>query len=418
MANRYKYGISCSAFNSADFFEVVPIYYQETAPGETYSGKLTTKIQSLTATQRVNNRTFVDVIGVYCPYRLLFNEWPEYIASDDHTGSLPTVTDIMPKNFENHLAISGTSNIAFPRLMYNAVTSTIFRHDEDDSWWQSGDTSATSNTVRKCHHRPSRLETSFMEQADFPEHSVTLTEGTPNTLYTSSIRDAFAQDAREQMQQIYGTGYTDYLTRLGVQWEGEVQGEPEVLTKAGSNLNFVLTASTGEDTTNKLGDVGGRFEGTVTTAMKRKFIPEHGLIGFYAVVKMEVPMTNFAGMSVLQKDHRTDYWSPEFEHMAVKDYDGYYVAAGASNEGTVAFRTAHYEDYRKPSTLIGNWTGGNYLKESRTASNIVLDDYLRNQPEDTAFNDGDTKPHIQFTTDVSMQKLSPVSPVNKRPALR
>ena len=123
---RYNYGQNFQAFNSSKMTWLTPLGFFEVAPGDTVSGAITPDAISDTLKRKVLNRAYYDTYVFYVPYRLLWDEWPDFIGDDDYAGTVPSVNTVTKFFFENGSS-DGNVNCAFPRRAYNLIWNKFFR---------------------------------------------------------------------------------------------------------------------------------------------------------------------------------------------------------------------------------------------------------------------------------------------------
>ena len=97
---RYNYGINCQLHTGTNFSYVTPIGYFDVVPGDTMYGSLDFRYVSYNTNSLVMNRAFIDLYAFYVPYRLVWDEFPEFLTTG--SGTLPTVTDVFEWNWEKN----------------------------------------------------------------------------------------------------------------------------------------------------------------------------------------------------------------------------------------------------------------------------------------------------------------------------
>ena len=86
---RFNYRVNQQALNVGAFYMLNPLGYVEIAPGDTISGKVDIDVVSDITVRPFRNRAYFDVYAFYVPYRLLFDQWVDFIKGDDSV-TLPT----------------------------------------------------------------------------------------------------------------------------------------------------------------------------------------------------------------------------------------------------------------------------------------------------------------------------------------
>lgn len=396
---RYEYGLNCQTVNFGKFYELIPVAYIETAPGETFTGTFQTRLMSESVNDAILNRTYHDYFAFYCPFRLLDDTFPDFIAGK--TGSVPTINNTFPQNFERGLTLSaGTVNTAWLRYMYNFVWNTYFRHET-----QSERTS-TDNSVAVCNMRPSTFHESLYDDADTTD----VTVASATTVSINELRQGFAEDRWNRIREFYGSKYTDYMRSVGVRANWSVLEEPELISKKHCDLPFRITKATSTGTSlPEIGDPAGLFDGVCTLKIRKTFTPEHGLIGVYAVPRMEVFHSQASGPTVLNKNLHDKYWSPEYEKHPEQIWNAdLFGTTGA------ALYSPKYEDYRKACNLMGPTSYSDGYSAVFSDTGPTSDTYRTRTPSDldsyfTGSHFGTTY-HYQLTTTQKVRRETPISP--------
>ena len=129
---RYQYRLNDQNVALSRWGLVQPLKYIETVPGETYGGTFTVKATSGITDKMIHSRAYYDLYAFYCPIRVLWDKFPEYLAGAEGGVSTPVTTTLMPENFESSwtgndgLTVEGQgTNAPFLRRMYNMVHATF-----------------------------------------------------------------------------------------------------------------------------------------------------------------------------------------------------------------------------------------------------------------------------------------------------
>lgn len=125
---RFKYGLNFQTMNMSKFFYLTPISYTEVMPGDTISGTIQSRLFSDTTTFPIMNRAYFDLFAFYIPYRLVWDQFPDFISqADGAPTSTPSIATIWPFNFEKGFTgVAGTNNSGLQRRMYNKVVEKFF----------------------------------------------------------------------------------------------------------------------------------------------------------------------------------------------------------------------------------------------------------------------------------------------------
>jgi hypothetical protein len=104
---RYKYGLGANTVQATTFGAMTPLAYMEVVPGDTVSGSIDITAISDTCNSMVMNQGYLDFIVCYEPFRLMWSGFPDFLQSG--TGTVPTVTDLWPFNFEKDFTIPASA---------------------------------------------------------------------------------------------------------------------------------------------------------------------------------------------------------------------------------------------------------------------------------------------------------------------
>ncbi len=108
---RFNYGQNFTAVNSGVFSAMTPLGFLETAPGDTITGKFTCNIWSDTTKRPIMNRTYFDTFAFYIPFRLLDENFPDFVRGESETGQQST---------------TGTVDFFFERPANTGSSSTVW----------------------------------------------------------------------------------------------------------------------------------------------------------------------------------------------------------------------------------------------------------------------------------------------------
>lgn len=324
---RNRYGYNCQVVNWGNFGELTPLGYIEVVPGETLQGAISLAVRSQPTTLAIDTRAYVDAFAFYIPHRLTWEGFPTFVAGGGGTPNY--VSNLFPFNFETRFTTSDASgnydrNMPWLRGGITQVWNKFFKREDQT------DRLMTDVTVPFVSNRDGRLETrSLLGSATNFDTNVPLAGTSPNqTLSINQMRSAMATDRFGRMRQYYGSKYVDYLRALGVEVEWSLMDEPELLGQVHKDWRFRQTAQTAPAATapqNTVGQMAGMFYSTFRLPIKRTFIPEHGTICVYGVLRCDALYSSPPVPPLLCKKFASQYWSPEYE-----------TVSGVSSTGAVA----------------------------------------------------------------------------------
>lgn len=375
MKNRYQYNRQTMTFGT--HCRLTPLGYMEVLPGETLNGRVTLHTQSAPTIRNINNRVYSDCYAFFIPYRLLEESWTDFIADNDPSSNfLPVVLDLNQVNFEHRFTYStlGTgnapnANAAWKRRAYRICYEKFFALN--DGWDQAVSGSLQDDAgYWTTINRPSTWEVADVPR-DRPSQSIA------GATTVDELRTAFSQDQWDKMRQYYGSRYTDYMMALGVNTPWTLLEEPELLAKKSQDLGYrqvsnmtAPPAAAQFQISDQLAANAGYFNSKTVLDIKRKFIPEHGLVAIYQTTRTDPFYQDTSPMEVFDsKIDRSLYWSPEFEARKEQNYSSNILAGG---DYELDVPRIPFDEYRRGMNTNVQIVGGISSQEtvmSLTASN-------------------------------------------------
>lgn len=419
---RYQYGQNCQTFNNGKITTLVPVGMLEVAPGETVTGKFTVKAWSDTTTRPIMNRMYYDTFAFYVPFRLLWDQWTEFIADQD-SGLIPPVI-ASPYNqllFEDNAGNSPNA-LAWNRRAYTLIWNKFFR----DTYQDEIPVDSDFGLALSASQRPTTFHESCFDGSTIEDTDVTV-DVVNESISLNDLRRGFAEDRFRKIRSYYGEKYTEYLASLGVKASWSITDEPELIGKASKDWMYRQTNSTissNETPTTpeqSVGDPAGQWEGGHATRIRPTFCPEHGIIMMLGVARMETPNDFGNCPPWLGKFNWDEYYNPQTDDQLIETYDSTLWSADLINQqpGDLP-QGPRYNEYRKASNLIGRFVPGGdptrYYYFANTNGQQTPSDYRQRTPAeyDPIFTGnlggGNTEVHYCVTGETRMKKLSPVKP--------
>ena len=231
---RYNHKINGSFHQFNSIGTLIPSFMYEVAPGESWTGSIDLNFLSVPTNEATLNRVFFDHYIFYVPYRLVWDDFPDFIQQresgmnqDDAISTyVPmmkgvTATDIdealsagdnalwiKQKLYEDPQNAGDYGYCALPTWCYYLIYNTAFRQQNQDSV-------AYPTTV-------SVLQSAFYENNDFFVKAAREDSQTDYSIGSTvdSTRSAFAKDAFNKRRDRLGDKYSDYLRTQGDRdWE-------------------------------------------------------------------------------------------------------------------------------------------------------------------------------------------------------
>lgn len=414
---RMKYGIRSKVQNRALFGYMVPMGFMEVVSGDTIFGSVNVTGRSASTTSLLFNNAYLDVMAFYIPYRLLWDQFTDFITDENSGLTPPTVANKWAYCFENvftqtDVAGSFTELTPWQRRCYNTVWNSFFKEAADSA------VSVDDNNMLPVLDRPSRFHQSEPE-APAPAGVIA------SSLSTDDIRRAFARDEFNKMRQYYGDRYVDFLNAMQIDVPWTILEEPEVIGTAKGNLEYKLVNATAEGTTVEVGQTAGYFFAQAHLQLKRTFCPEHGVVAFFAMPKLIQGRVN-AGSVLPFLYNFEQFWKPEGEVEKAQNYIDNLWNGTDVNGSTISMpRYMHLRqgmdltpaDPIAPASattgfmsVSNNTTPTQY--KATTVNSSVFNQDIGNLPQDGALTGS---AQIAFSAEHSLTKLSPLGTMVQRP---
>jgi hypothetical protein len=119
-----------------DAGDLVPVYVQEVLPGDTLNMRATFFARLNTPLTPIMDNMYLDIHWFYCPNRLLWDGWEDFISGEDVTLTVPviqiTANTVSPGTIENYMGIplgpcDADEIISLPFRMYNFIYNEWYR---------------------------------------------------------------------------------------------------------------------------------------------------------------------------------------------------------------------------------------------------------------------------------------------------
>jgi len=444
---RYQYRLNDQNVSANAWAALTPLKYIETVPGETFGGTISVKALSGITAKVIHSRAYYDLYAFYCPIRLLWPEFPSFLAGREGEVSVPQTTTLLPWNFENSflgdegitIDNNGTeigNNSALLRRMYYMIGNSFFR------FHRNGTRDVTDNveTVRSgawdnhtfafgAHARPSTLDESWVDSDEQMDIKVDVGN---DGVSISDIRRAYSLDRYEKLRDYYGHRYTDILRGYGIKADWGILQEPECIGISNNDFRFVQSRATDS---NGLGVRKGYFEGEYKLKLRQPFSPEHGIIGVFAVARADVFNVTQGGHVLTTRNLATptSWYDPNtWDAYAGMTAPKKIIDSGAQRGDRASFTLGeHLRKGRNEIAIPDGFGLGHLPVFVKTMSQAVASpgDYTKeicNPPDDhfeeaktvnVQMEDGNTRNqlggYLTHFTEVRVTKRSPVKPAGK-----
>ena len=435
MPLRARYNVNGRFQQSLKHYALAPTFFYETAPGETWSGKISTKGLTVAQQSLCMNRMFWDHYVFYVPFRLVWEDWPNFVtqrptsSDEDDPDTIPTE---VPSITTGGIGTSGLDWLfvkqpawdaggatyklnSLPLRCYNEIWNKFFRMEGEAS--RAIEATSQAQCTKKPNDYHSRLLIGGRTTA------AAIPTGDLDDLRSAIARDHFAQ-----MRDRTGDRYSDYLHQHGVNPGAILVEDPEVVARGSTELKLVITANTNADAVGEsVGFTSGYYTLNQEITLRRFYAAEHGVLMGVAVPRVEAQVSTASHPS-FAKRYWHQYWTPELAAEKASNDDAYMSVTYQANSGStmapdLAEMPERFLDYKVgiivDSRSAHYTTGGTrdeLLFSRRGIGNGATDpDLDLLQPDDTDFDNLFDDAQGALGSYLTTTKLEKQSPVRKVP---
>ena len=202
----------------------------------------------------------------------------------------------------------------------------------------------------------------------------------------NSLRQAFAIQRFQEKRALFGSRYEDYLRFIGVRPQDARLQLPEYLGGGSQTIQFSEVLQTAGDS---VGALYGHGIAAMRTNRYRRFIPEHGYVMSFLVVR-PIPVYTQGIDRFWSRKTKDDYWQKEFEHIGQQEVlnKEIYADGSAADEETFGYQN-RYDEYRRGvNTVSGEFRKTqDYWHMARVFANrpALNADFVQSNPTDRIF---------------------------------
>jgi hypothetical protein len=202
----------------------------------------------------------------------------------------------------------------------------------------------------------------------------------------NALRQAFAIQRFQEKRALFGSRYEDYLRFIGVRPQDARLQLPEYLGGGSQTIQFSEVLQTAGDS---VGALYGHGIAAMRTNRYRRFIPEHGYVMSFLVVR-PIPVYTQGIERFWSRKTKDDYWQKEFEHIGQQEVlnKEIYADGSAADEETFGYQN-RYDEYRRGvNTVSGEFrTNQDYWHMARVFANrpALNADFVQSNPTDRIF---------------------------------
>lgn len=205
-----------------------------------------------------------------------------------------------------------------------------------------------------------------------------------------AFRQALSIQRFQERRALFGSRYEDYLRFIGVRPQDARLQLPEYLGGGSQTIQFSEVLQTGGD---NVGALYGHGIAAMRTNRYRRFIPEHGYVMSFLVVR-PIPVYTQGIERMWSRMTKEDYWQKEFEHTNQQEVlnKEVYADGSAADDETFGYQN-RYDEYRRGvNTVSGEFrTNQDYWHMARIFANrpALNADFVQSNPTDRIFQASD-----------------------------
>lgn len=202
----------------------------------------------------------------------------------------------------------------------------------------------------------------------------------------NALRQAMSIQRFQEKRALFGSRYEDYLRFIGVRPQDARLQLPEYLGGGSQTIQFSEVLQTGGD---NVGALYGHGIAAMRTNRYRRFIPEHGYVMSFLVVR-PIPVYTQGIERMWSRKTKEDYWQKEFEHIGQQEVlnKEVYADGSAADDETFGYQN-RYDEYRRGvNTVSGEFrTNQDYWHMARIFANrpALNADFVQSNPTDRIF---------------------------------
>lgn len=284
-----------NTYNEGYFYTLLPLASQPVVPGQSVAIAVEAAMETPAFQTNIMNGGVAHIYAFYTPFRLVWDEWMNWISDPESTAVFPMTEVNAPALFETGIITPGIS--ALPRRAYKLIYNQYFGSDQygggTDYWYDvNNDSDVSQRRIRTLNQMLGKL----MGQSQAPEdtYEAPVTGTAPNQIASIGLND-FRQRMKEarsdRRSDLTGDKYVDAMRRMGVQLDWKIQMAPEFLGQMVHEFSAKETrasytpadpAPAGSAVT---GRAYARYSESFKFSTQRKFFAEHGIIWVLAAIR-------------------------------------------------------------------------------------------------------------------------------------
>lgn len=358
-----------NSYNEGTFYTMVPLSRQAVVPGQSVSIDLQANWETPAFTRNVLTGGIASVFAFYVPYRLIWDEWVDFISDPEWTGTFPTSTVLFKSMFEGDVGQN-----TFGRRAYKLIYNQYFGSDQFGEAARYGlydvadDAFGGIKFVRTADQFLGGLMPQDAAPDDAYEAPVTGTApGQIATIGLNEFRQRMKEARSDRRSNLTGDKYVDAMRRMGVQLDWKIQNAPEFLGSVSTDFDAKETRATytaAEPAPAGAAAVGraySRYGAQQSLKTSRKFFAEHGIVVTLLVVR---PFTWARTFKATQ-----DVFPKDRENFFLGDNQTGVNAAGPGAFGVTgpAYYQSRFSYLRKGLNAVGNQSAAPWYVDNDAA---------------------------------------------------
>lgn len=289
----------------------------------------------------------------------------------------PTVSvDIVPTGEPLLFSPTGSGLIRNSEFGYVAGSEGGGQDQHGEIWYNGGNTPVSAQQLTWGTTGPA-----LKANVDYKPGSSTF-----GNIDVAALRQALSIQRFQEKRALFGSRYEDYLRFIGVRPQDARLQLPEYLGGGSQTIQFSEVLQTGGD---NVGALYGHGIAAMRTNRYRRFIPEHGYVMSFLVVR-PIPVYTQGIERMWSRKTKEDYWQKEFEHIGQQEVlnKEVYADGSAVDDETFGYQN-RYDEYRRGvNTVSGEFrTNQDYWHMARIFANrpALNADFVQSNPTDRIF---------------------------------
>lgn len=260
-------------FSKGDMYRLIPSFSKQVKPGDRTEVAIRGSVESDIVAALRAPAVFTSY-AFYVPHRLVFAQFPDFIADADTVIVLPNVvTSVSPFPEIGENAAPSSAITPFYRRALKLVYNEYFGDLDYGAATNYTDplNDAAQNTMLPLK-TVNQLLGAVALDTDEPADNYAVVS---NNIEMTEFRRRLKQNARQNNQRIGGEKYVDALRRFGVDMREELTSRPVLLARTSEVVYPQEVFNTSDIST---GSRVGRYRIALDFKVRRHFAMEHGFI--------------------------------------------------------------------------------------------------------------------------------------------